>query len=178
MDKLELKINNITILDYVEFSFALPFGDLFFEDWNENDWKKDGKQINEISEDLCIPFDFEYLDGRFENDSIDVEVFHKPNDSEEFISIEFADDPTDQCGMVILGVRCLKEKENKIRESLFDLYKKGQPRSSFSIDYFNQTLYRRTFGSDFYFYKDQKPLRKRKQYHHNIKDKPLTLPMR
>lgn len=175
MDTVELKINWQTIQNYLEFSFALPFGDLFFENWNYDEWKKDGKEINTVSEYLKIPIDFKYLFNKFENESIDIDVFHNPNNLEEFISVEFVDDPTDQCGMVVLGVRCLKNKEKKIIEILFELYKKRQPRSNFNIDYFNQSNYKRTFNSDFYFYECQKPKGRRKQFHHNIIEKPLVM---
>jgi hypothetical protein len=164
---MKLAINQETKRDYVEFSFHLPIGDLFYEKWDEDLLKQDGKQLNFICDLLQIKIEKEKIEQKFWNQENSVEVFHGLSDIETFIYFDLARDPQDQCMMIRLGVRCNRELDVKVRDKLLELYKKLTPRSNFEIDYFNQFLYAQVFDSDFHFYGLEKN-KGRKLYHHNL----------
>jgi hypothetical protein len=164
---MNLEINHQTIYNYVEFSFSLPINDLFYEKWDENVLKLDGHEINGIADVLNVPINNTQIEKDYWNHTDNVEVYHSNNDREAFIMFDLIQDQYDQCNMIHLGVRCHRSNDEKIRDSLLKLYKKRDPRSNFEIDYFNQSIYRKIFGSEFYFYK-QEENKNRRINHHNL----------
>lgn len=164
---MKLEINHTIIYNYVEFSFCLPIGDLFYEKWDEDSLKTDGKEIRSISTILNATFDKEEIETNYWDKTNNVEVYHSRDDKEVFIMFDLIRDLYDQCDMIYIGVRCNRRDDNIIRDVLLSLYKKSSPRSNFGIDYFNQSLYRRIFNSDFYFYKEERN-KNRSIIHHNL----------
>lgn len=164
---MKLEINHPTIYNYVEFSFSLPINDLFYEKWDANVLKPDGHEINGIADVLAVPINKPQVEKDYWNNTDNVEVYHSDNDREVFIMFDLIRDPYDQCNMIHLGVRCLRNNDEEIRDRLLHLYKKRNPRSNFQIDYFNQSIYRKIFGSDFYFYKLEEN-KNRRINHHNL----------
>ena len=164
---MKLEINHKTIYNYVEFSFCLPINDLFYEKWNEDRPKPDGKEIASIANILKVTFDKGQIEKDYWDQTNNVEVFHSKDDKEVFIMFDLIRDPYDQCDMIYMGIRCSRTDDNEIRDILLSLYKKRDPRSNFEIDYFNQSLYRQIFNADFYFYKKERN-KNRKINHHNL----------
>ncbi|MFN5416203.1 MAG: hypothetical protein ACK5B9_04040 [Flavobacteriia bacterium] len=164
---MNFNFNQQTIYEYVEFSFCLPINDLFYEKWDDDFLKADGKEIFFVSNTLGIILDKEKIENNYWEETNNVEVFHSSQDIETFIYFDLIRDSYDQCDMVFLGVRCNKKFDNLVRGKLLELYSKRNPRSNFQIDYFNQTLYRNTFNSDFYFYKLDKN-KNRSIFNHNL----------
>jgi hypothetical protein len=164
---MKLAINHEMKKNYVEFSFHLPIADLFYERWDEDPLKRDGKEINSIGDLLHIKIDKAKIEKKFRSQENSVEVFHGTLNIETFIYFDLERDPQDQCMMVHLGVRCSRELDEKVRDKLLELYKKLTPRSNFEIDYFNQSLYAQVFDSDFHFYGLEKN-KGRKLNHHNL----------
>jgi DNA adenine methylase len=164
---MKLEINYTTIDNYVEFSFCLPINDLFYEKWDEDKPKPDGKEITSISKTLRATFDQGEIEKDYWGQTNNVEVYHSKDDKEVFIMFYLIRDPYDQCDMIYIGVRCNRRDDIEIRDVLLSLYKKGNARSNFEIDYFNQSLYRQIFNSDFYFYKKEQNINRRIN-HHNL----------
>jgi hypothetical protein len=164
--KMKLAINQETKRDYVEFSFHLPIADLFYEKWDEDPLKPDGKELNFICDLLRIKIEKEKIEEKFWGHENSVEVFHGAKNPETFIYFDLARDPQDQCMMIHLGVRCNRELDEKVRDKLLELYKKLTPRSNFEIDYFNQSLYAQAFNSDFHFYGLEKNTGRKLNHHH------------
>ena len=164
---MKLEINHKTFYNYVEFSFCLPINDLFYEKWDEDKPKPDGKEITRVSNTLGATFDKGQIEKDYWNQTNSVEVYHSKGNKEVFIMFDLIRDPYDQCDMISIGIRCDRRDDNEVRDILLALYKKGNPRSNFEIDYFNRSLYRQIFNSDFYFYKKEEN-RGRKINHHNL----------
>ena len=164
---MKLEINHKTIYNYVEFSFCLPINDLFYEKWDEAKPRPDGKEIADVSQILGVTFDKGQIERDYWAETNNVEVYHSNVDKEVFIIFDLIRDPYDQGDMIVIGIRCNRENDEEIRDRLLSLYKKRDPRSNFTIDYFNQSLYRKVFNSDFYFYKNEKN-KNRKINHHNL----------
>jgi hypothetical protein len=164
---MKLVINHETKRDYVEFSFHLPIADLFYDRWDEDPLKPDGKEINSICDLLHVKIEKEKIEKKFYDQENSAEVYHGISNSEVFIYFDLSRDPLDQCMMIHLGVRCTCELDEKVRDKLLELYKKLTPRSNFEIDYFNQSLYAKVFDSSFHFYGLEKN-KGRKLNHYNL----------
>jgi len=118
---MKLEINHTTIYNYVEFSFCLPINDLFYEKWDEDKPKPDGKEITTISTTLNVTFDKEQIEKNYWDKTNNAEVYHSRDDKEVFIMFDLIRDPYDQCDLIYIGVRCNRRYDNEIRDALLSL---------------------------------------------------------
>ncbi len=132
--------------DFVEFSFHLPFYDLFNRNWfsSTEAMVDDDTDFAHLAHFFDIKLDKKLLTERFEerwaDSKGDIFVLLNPNDHFQFIYLDFLRDPTDQAAMIQLAVRCRIEHEDKVLKLLRPLMHKGSPRSALAIDWYNHSL--------------------------------------
>lgn len=138
--------------DFIEMYFHLPFGDLVFEGWSEPEEVLDGRELVGIARCLGISIEPAQLVAEMEARPLgsgDVFFYHSPTLPGAFLMIDYFKDPTDQCGMVRLGVRCPIEAEKEVFPLLQTLHRKGSgPRTPLCLDWFNEVLLRAARDSD------------------------------
>jgi hypothetical protein len=138
--------------NYIEFSFHLPFYDLIYNNWSSLE-ELDNHEIVAITQWLGIALDIDALTKEYEkvkNGKGDIFVFFHPTDKETFLYFDLFNEETDQCGMIQLGVRCLRSERETALRVIEPLFYKSSPRSSLSMDWSNLMLQRSIEDSDFY----------------------------
>jgi hypothetical protein len=130
---------------FIEFSFCLPFYDLFNRHWFSGTEKMvdDDVDFKALADYFHIKLDKDLLTKNFEKttkDKGDIFVLMNPDDRFQFIYLDFFNDPTDQAAMIQLAVRCRNEHEMKVYKLLQPLMHKGAPRSALAIDWYNNQL--------------------------------------
>ncbi len=132
--------------DFVEFSFHLPFYDLFCKNWfsSTEEMVDDATDFVNLADFFDVKLDKKRLTESFEQrwteNKGDIFVFLSPNDHFQFIYLDFLRDPTDQAAMIQLAVCCRIEHEKKVLDLLRPIMHKGCPRSALSMDWYNQSL--------------------------------------
>lgn len=162
---MKLEVNFSNCENYVEYSFHLPIGDLFYVCWDDDIPVPDGHEIEGIVKILEINVDLKKVEENYWLPINNVEVYHSHKDANTFLYLDLETSDYDQCEMIFIGVRCCKRVEKQILEILLRLYKKNSPRSNLNIDYFNYGLYLKVFRSEFYFYPNEKD---RKMINYNL----------
>lgn len=135
----------MTIPEYVELQFMLPFYEMYFPDtWNDNNLKRNPFELLELCKCLNIKLDTDFLYNEYEsteNKKGNIYIFYSNNNKNFFIYFDFLKDEYDQMAMVLLGVRVKTIDKKRIKDILKKLYFKSTTRSDFQEDYFNQSLY-------------------------------------
>jgi hypothetical protein len=131
--------------DFIEFSFHLPFYDLFNRHWFSADEEMvaDDTDFVNLANFFNVKLDKNLLTDNYEKTGInkgDIFVLMHPNDRFQFIYLDFFKDLTDQAAMVKLAVRCRSEHEMKVYKFMRALMHKGSPRSALAIDWYNNQL--------------------------------------
>ena len=126
--------------------FAMPFYELYFPDtWNDNNLEKNPFELIELSQELNIKLDIDFLFKTYEDTEYkkgDIYVFYQNNNKEIFIYFDLLKDEFDQMAMITFAVRIKTDIKNQVKDILMKFYFKSTTRSDFQEDYFNQSLNR------------------------------------
>ena len=136
----------MTIPEYVELKFMMPFHEMYFADtWNDNELPKNPFELIELSDYLNIKLDTDFLYNEYELTNYkkgDIYIFYPSDRKDIFIYFDLFKDEYDQMAMILLGVRLKTVNKKNIKDILKKLYFKSTTRTDFQEDYFNQSLYR------------------------------------
>jgi hypothetical protein len=132
--------------EYVELEFAMPFYEMYFPDtWNDNKLAQNPFELIELSAQLNIEIDTEFLFNEYErtqNQKDDIYIFYPSDRKDIFIYFDLRKDKYDQMAMVVVGVRIKTVDKRAAKQILEKLYFKSTTRSDLQEDYFNQTLFK------------------------------------
>lgn len=116
----------------IEYSFYLPFWD--FVEYDEEDKPYVEESFSHLCQALHIEVDIErfhdqYYDNPHRAGEGDVYVFRNRLNPSSFMMLDTLHEPTDQCDMVKLGVRCDDSVSAEVKMYLLQLYDKDTPRT-------------------------------------------------
>jgi hypothetical protein len=132
--------------EFVEISFKMPFYDIYFEDhsWDEDKYEKEPTELMELCDALAIEIDTNFLYEEYSKNIYaggDIYVFYTVKNNNTFIYFDLIREPTDQSGMVFIGIKFLFADFVKIKEKVLALYFKAKIHTDLTEDYFQNKLH-------------------------------------
>lgn len=132
--------------EFVELSFALPFYEIYFSDyWNDNSSPTIPLELLELCDCTNVELNTQFLYDEYvklQDGQRDIFIFYSKSSKDIFLYIDLFKEDTDQVGMIIIEVRVKTIDKERIKRILEKLYFKSSIRSNFSEDYFIQKLNR------------------------------------